>query len=254
MRIEKHSRCDSLELRSVEASSFTMLMRTAGGCWTGCVSIDKSLTALPVLMLWHLFRVSTAADLPGFCICGLSWGQLWTCTGKNSVIKRFWQQFSEPPVLITCLVWLAFPTCLSRKSRTYHRRTLCVPASSLMCFWPDWRSPWRAAASYSSAPAASTCDCGRWDKRGFGLQLPSQYLKAPHKPTDILPHLWTFVWRTVTVRMFYYAFWRPAGVWFSLNVGSRDHCQTLLPLLPSLPTAIIQRGRLFYLRQKQFQK
>lgn len=85
MRIEKHSKCDSLELRIVlKLPGFTMLMRTAGCCSTRCVFIDKSLTALLILMLWHLFHVSMAADLPGFCICVLSWGQLWTRTSKNS--------------------------------------------------------------------------------------------------------------------------------------------------------------------------
>lgn len=188
-----------------------MLMRTAGCCSTRCVFIDKSLTALLILMLWHLFHVSTAADLPGFCICVLSWGQLWTRTSKNSrPLNGSGSSFPNRLFWSRVLSDSRSPSCLSHKSSTYHHHTLCVPTSSLMCFWPDWRSPWRAAVSYSSAPATSTCDCSRWDKRGCGLQLPSQYLKAPHKPTGMLPHLWTFVWCTVTCRMFYYAFWRPA--------------------------------------------
>lgn len=60
--------------------------------------IDRSLSRLPILTVQHLLQV---ADLPGFCISGLSRGQLQTNIGKNVVIKRFQQQFSKLPVLTT---------------------------------------------------------------------------------------------------------------------------------------------------------
>lgn len=89
MKIEKH--CNVLELIGFPKGS--------SSCWfyhanehrglrpdrkySLCFFIDDSLPRLRTLVLWHLLRVSAAADLPGFCICGLPWGLLQASTCKK---------------------------------------------------------------------------------------------------------------------------------------------------------------------------
>lgn len=127
----------------------------------------------------HLSHVSVVVELPGFCICGLSRGQLQTNISKNlRLFSRFQQQN-----------WLIGSRVLSDSgsSLTFSHFHLTLCSS----FQFDAFLAWLTASEVRTAnllllqlvPKVSGIN------GASGSSCNRSNLKAPNKPSGILPHL-----------------------------------------------------------------
>lgn len=132
--------------------------------------IDDSLPRLRIPVLWHLLCVSAAADLPGFCICGLPWGQLQpsTCkklrylngSGSSFPARLLWSRVLSDSC--SSPVWFLWMVPVLPSDPLF-----LLP---LWCFLAWWKISLQGCRGQSySSPAAPTWDYSQWDKQGSEL-------------------------------------------------------------------------------------